>query len=165
MKRWAELTSFLIGAAAALVLLAGWRVPAGRATLGADVTVSIGRSHSVQLSRTGTVLDSTRLQPGRTVAATVTVHNPGPAGLRLRPRAQAAGDAALDALLRVDVRADGQSLYSGTLADLARPVAGIWRLGPQASGRLTLRLTLPRGVAKGYAGRSTQPALVLEVAR
>jgi hypothetical protein len=165
MKRWAELTSFLIGAAAALVLLAGWRVPAGRGTLGADVTLSIGLSPVVQLSRTGTVLDSTRLRPGQRVTTAVTVHNPSTAALRLRPQAQAAGDATLNALLHVDVRADGQKLYAGSLAELARPVAGAWRLGPGASGRLTLRLTLPSGIAAGYAGRSTHPAIVLEVAR
>jgi hypothetical protein len=165
MRRFAQLTSFLVGATVALVLLASYRVPAGRGTLGADVTMSVGRSPLVQLSRTGTVLDATRLRPGHGVATVVTVTNPSAATLRVRPQAQAAGDAALDALLRVEVRADGHALYAGTLDELVQPVAGIWRLGPGASGRLSVRLSLPRGVAAGYAGRSTHPAIVLEPAK
>jgi hypothetical protein len=165
MRRFAELTSFLVGATVALVLLAGWQVPAGRGTLGADVAMSVGRSPVLQLSRTGTVVDATRLRPGGGIDTTLTVHNPEARALRLRPRAQIAGDAALDELLRIDVRADGTQLYSGSLAGLAKPAAGLWRLGPGASGRLTLRLTLPRGTSAAYAGRSTHPAVVLEVAR
>ena len=165
MRRFAELTSFLVGATVALVLLAGWRVPAGRGTLGADVAMSVGRSPVLQLSRTGTVVDATRLRPGGGISTTLTVHNPEARALRLRPRAQTAGDAALDELLRVDVRADGSQLYSGSLAGLGKPVAGLWQLGPGASGRLTLRVTLPRGTSSAYAGRSTHPAVVLEVAR
>jgi hypothetical protein len=165
MRRFAQLSSFLVGAAAALVLLAGYRVPAGRGTLGADVTMSVGRSSLVQLSRTGTVLDAARLRPGRRVTSAVTVTNPGGATLRLRPRAQVAGDVALDALLRVEVRGGGRVLYRGTLHDLGQPVAGVWRLGPGASGLLSVRLGLPRGVAEGYAGRSTHPAIVVEAAK
>src|SRR5262245_7412178 len=141
--RVARITAFLVGALVALLLLAGWRVPAGTATLGADVMVSLGRSPNLELARTGTVLEATALRPGRAIGTTVTVHNPSGSTLSLQPRAQRAGDPALDRLLHVTVRGGGSLLYSGSLAQLAQPVARSWRLGPGSSGRLRLRVSLP----------------------
>src|SRR3954452_7719061 len=103
MRRWAEITSFLVGASAALVLLAGWRVPQGRDMLGADVRLSIGQSAIFHLSRTGTVLERTGFRPRRTASTTVVLTNPGMHPLRLRPIAQATDDVVLDRLVYVDV--------------------------------------------------------------
>jgi hypothetical protein len=159
-----ELLSFLIGAAAALVLLAGWRVPEGRGELGADVTLSIGRSGIVELSRTGTVVDARRLLPGRTVRTEVVLHNPGRTAQRLRPRFQLAVGSQLARVLRVDVRAGGERVYAGTFHGLTRPAETI-RLRPGESKHVTLAVGLPRSGEDEYAGRSLQASLVFEAAR
>jgi len=59
MRRWAEITSFLVGAAAALVLLAGWRVPSAQVSPPAAPTVGIAPSETVELHNSRDV----RLRP------------------------------------------------------------------------------------------------------
>ncbi len=51
MRRWAEITSFLVGAAAALALLAGSRVPSGQVAPRTAPTVGIVHSKTVEVDR------------------------------------------------------------------------------------------------------------------
>ncbi len=160
MRHRAEITSFLVGAAAALVLIAGWRVPHGREAFGADVRISVARSSVVHVSRTGTVLDSTGLRPGEGARTTVRITNPTDRPLRLRPTAQV-DDPALARLLRVEVTAGGDRLFSGPLASMNGNAALPLRLRPGAAAAVQIRLRLGRGDS---AGRGTQAALVFSEA-
>ncbi len=159
-----ELLSFLVGAATALSLLAGWRVPAGSGQVGTDLMLSIGRSNAVELSRTGTVVSARDLRPGRRVEAAVVAHNPGAAVLRLRPTLQVASGAALARELRAELRADGRQLYAGSLAGLTARSAPL-RLAPGRSSRVQLVVTLPRSAGATARGRTFQGSLVLEASR
>src|SRR4051794_20402693 len=103
MRRWAEITSFLVGVLAAATLLVGWQVPRGRAELGADVRLSVVQSQTLGLSQTGTVLDETHFRPGDRAVAAVTVSNRRPHAVRVAVRSQPGTDRVLERLLRVDV--------------------------------------------------------------
>jgi hypothetical protein len=162
MRRWAEITSFLIGVLVAASLLVGWQVPRGRAELGADLRLSIVQSPSLGLSQTGTVLDETHFRPGDRAVAAVTVSNRGPHAVRVAVRSQRGTDRVLDRLLRVDVRAGSTRIFSGRLAGLAQGGARPLALPPAGSLLVTVAVHLPRRVAAAYAGRSTQSAVRFE---
>lgn len=165
MRRWAEITSFVVGAAAALVLLAGWQVPQGRDTVGATARLSIARSAIVELSRTGTVIDETHALPGGVARTAVVVTNSSSSVLRLVPRAEVGEDPVLARMLRLDVRANGAPLYRGRLAGLTGDAGATFRLVPGESARITVVLRLPRSVGRRAMGRETQASLAFEAAR
>ena len=162
MRRWAEISSFLVGVAVAVVLLSGWRVVGGRAELGADVRLSVVQSHTLGLSQTGTVLDETHFRPGDRSVAAVTVSNRRAREVQVALRSQPGTDKVLDRLLRVDVRAGGERVFHGRLGALARQDAASLTLPARGAVRVTVRITLPRDVGRTYAARSTQAALLFE---
>jgi hypothetical protein len=162
LRRWAEITSFLVGVTIAVVLLSGWRVAGGRAELGADVRVSVVQSSTLALSQTGTVLDETHFRPGDHAVAALTVSNRRTREVRVAVRSQPSTDRLLGRLLRVDVRAGSERIFHGRLAALARQDAASLTLPPGASVRVTMKVTLPRNIGKASAARSTQAALLFE---
>ncbi|MGZ8694337.1 MAG: hypothetical protein ACXWYS_02730 [Gaiellaceae bacterium] len=162
MRRWAEITSFLIGATAAVVLLAGWRVPHGTDTLGANVRLSVGRSPVVELSRTGVVLEETHFRRGDTATARLVVTNPGTRTLRLRPQAQLGDEPALDRMVRIRVQTAGRRLFTGRLSGLGGSKADVVEVPAGGSVPLTITIRLPSSVGSGFAARSTEASLVLE---
>ncbi|MFN2471066.1 MAG: hypothetical protein ABR583_08775 [Gaiellaceae bacterium] len=152
MKRWAHLISFVIGAAAALVLLAGWRVPSGRGVLGTDVTLSAARSPDVTLSQTGPFADVSALRPGESgVFGSLRVANSSGRPLVMRARLRGDTDD-LESVLFVELRAGDERLYRGPLAGLDA-WSRSFNLGTGASRPLTVRGWLPRAVRAGYQGR------------
>ena len=163
MKGAAGLTSFLVGTVAALTLLAGWRMPAGHANAATALTVSVGGSRTVRLSRTGTVFDVAHMRPGRTLTATIVLHNTRPVALHLRPRARVTGDDSATDAMQVRVAAGGQTLFSGSLTRLAQPTARrIW-LEPGRLATVTLQVVLPPSNRRRAAGRAADMALGFEV--
>ena len=162
MRRWAEITSFLVGVVAAGVLLVGWQVPRGRATLGADVRLSVVRSATLSLSQTGTVLDETHFRAGDASTAAVTVSNPRARQVRVAVRSEPGTDRVLDRLLRVDVRVGTVGVFRGRLGAFARNDGPTLELPARGSARVTVAVTLPRNASAAYAARSTQTAVLFE---
>ncbi len=160
MRRWAQITSFLAGVVAAVTLLAGWQVPRGRAELGADVRLSVVRSPTLGLSRTGTVLDETHFRPGDRAAAAVVVSNPRARPVRVAVRSEPGSDGVLDRLLRVDLRAGTERVFRGHLDAFARGDAPQLTVPAGGSVRVTVAVTLPRNASRSYAARSTQASVL-----
>lgn len=163
MRRATRITSFLVGTAAALALLAAWRMPAGHANAATGLTVSVGGSRTVQLSRTGTVFDVARLYPGRALKATIVLRNTRRVSLHLRPRARLVGDDALTSAMQARVVAGGAQLFAGPLSHLARAKARRMWLQPRESTSVRFTLVLPASGAKRAAGRAANLALAFEV--
>jgi hypothetical protein len=163
MARAAGLTSFLIGTAAALALLAGWRMPAGHAGWATALSVSVGVSRKVDLSHTGTVFDVGHLRPGRTLTTTVVLHNTRPAALRLRPRARVVGDVSVTDAIQARVTIPGEQLFRGPLSRLAQATARRMWLPPDESIPVTLAIIVPRSAAASAAGRAADMSLAFEV--
>jgi hypothetical protein len=160
MRRWAEITSFLVGVAAAAALLIGWHVPRGRAELGADVRVSVVQSQTLGLSQTGTLLDETHLRAGERSVAAVTVSNPGAHQVQVAVLSEPGTDRTLDRILRVDVTAGKVRVYRGRLAAFARAASTPLTVPAGGSLRVRVAVSLPRNADQAYAGRSTQAALL-----
>src|SRR5262245_55895324 len=108
MRRWAKITSSLVGAAAALLLLASWRVPGAQVNPRMAPTVDIAPSKAVELSRTTTILQRRSLAPDTPVSATVEPDNTRHARLHVQPRLEIASDRAAAAALRAEVLAGGE---------------------------------------------------------
>jgi hypothetical protein len=162
LRRWAEITSFLVGVMIAVVLLSGWRVAGGRAELGADVRISVVQSPTVGLSQTGTVLDETHFRPGDHAAAALTLSNRRPRAVRVAVRSEPSTDPVLGRLLRVDVRAGDARIFHGPLAALAQQDAASLTLPAGGAVRVTVKVALPKSTGRAYAARSTQAALRFE---
>jgi hypothetical protein len=162
MRRWAEITSFVVGAFAAAALLVEWHVPRGRSGLGADVRVSVVQSSALRLSQTGIVLDESHFRAGDRSAAGVTVSNPRHHRVRLTVRSDPGTDPVLDRLLRVELRAGKERVFRGALARLAARGAAPLSVPAGGSVRLTVAVAMPRDADQAYAGRSTQAALLFE---
>jgi hypothetical protein len=162
MRRWAELTSFLVGATAALVLLAGWRVPSGHGLVGADVTLSAALSPTVTLSQTGPFANAVGLtaEAGQAVAGSVYAHNATgrPLAVRIRLRADVPD---LDRALVVDLRAGGTTIYNGRLGGVSRWTRRSFLLGRDESSRVTVRGRLRRETERQYESRIVVATLEL----
>ena len=163
MARAAGLTSFLIGAAAALALLSGWRMPARHAGGATALSVGVGVSRTVDLSRTGTVFDVGHLRPGRTLTTTIVLRNTRPTALRLRPRARVVGDVSVADAIHARVAIPGQQLFRGPLSRLAQATARRMWLPPDESIPITLSIAVPRATAARAAGRAADMSLAFEV--
>jgi hypothetical protein len=160
MRRWAEITSFLVGVAAAATLLVGWHVPRGRAELGADVRLSVVQSQTLGLSQTGTLLDETHFRAGDRSVADVTVSNPGTHDVQVAVRSEPGTDRTLDRILRVNVTAGKVHVFRGRLAALPNAAAAPLTVPAGGSVRVRVTVSLPSNADQAYAGRSTQAALL-----
>jgi hypothetical protein len=162
MRRWAEITSFLVGAVAALLLLAGWCVPSAHVNPRTALTVGIAPSQAVELSRTGTILRRRRFAPDTPFSATVELHNSRHARLHLRPRLEIAGDRDAAEALQAEVLAGGERLFQGSAIRLSTATARRLLVRPGGTTTATLRLELPRDEA-GTLARTVRLRLVFEV--
>jgi hypothetical protein len=162
MRRWAELTSVLIGALAALVMLGGWRVPHGHGPAPANVTLSAASAKGLELSRTGPFAASSQLFAGggSSLAGSVEVRNSS--GRPLTIRARLRGDTAdLDAALAIDLEAQGVVLYRGPLHGLRDWTGRSVVVGTGVSVPVTLSATI-RPDSKRWQGRSVVATLELD---
>ena len=154
MRRWAELTSFVVGAAVALALLASWRVPGGHGNVGADVTFSAALSPGVTMSQTGPFANAPNLTavPGDVVTGSVYARNASAGRVALRARLR--GDIHdLDRALHVELLADGRRFYSGMLGGLAGWTPRGFVLDGNRNSQLTVRGRLLPGSEREYRGR------------
>ncbi len=163
MRRLAELTSFGVGAAAALGLLVAWQVPGGKGAPLTSIAFGVEHSQTMQLSRTGTLFDVPRLHAGRPLSTSLRLESLRKAPLHVRPRIELDGDDALAQALDAEVLVDGEQLYRGPLQGLSERRAQRTWLRPRAHETLTVRLALPRGEAEHAAGRALRAVLRLEV--
>jgi hypothetical protein len=163
MRRWAELTSFLVGTAAALVLLAGWRVPSAHVNPRTALKVRVAASRAVEVSKPGTVLDVRGFR--RAFAITVVLRNPRHGDLHLRPRLQVQGDRRVAEAVQARLTAaGGEQLFEGPAERLSQNTARRLWLDPHGGATaVTLRLTLPRGEAGKAAARAAVLTLLFEV--
>jgi hypothetical protein len=157
--------SFLLGAAAALVLLAAWRIPAGRGIVGADVTLSAALSEEVTLSQTGPFANASALtEKTRPLEGSIYAHNS--TGRPLMVRARLRGDTPdLDDALLVEVTSGRVSVYRGPLGGLSRWTAHVFRVGPDQTTRVTVRGRLRTGTRREYEGRVLVASLELRAGR
>lgn len=163
MTRAVQLMSFIAGAAAALALLAGLRVPAGHPNPATSLSVSLRRPPAFDVSRTGTVFDMARLPPGRTLATDVVVHNNRRVALHLRPRATVEGDPEVTAAVYAEIRAGDTRLFRGPLARLTDATAQRFWVQPGASTTVRFTAVLERAKARSAAGRAADVSVGLWV--
>ncbi len=163
MTRAVQLMSFIAGAAAAIALLAGLRMPAGHPNPATSLSVSLSRSPAFDVSRTGTVFDMPRLPPGRTLATDLVVHNNRRVALHLRPRATVEGDPEVTAAVYAEISADGTQLFRGSLARLTDATAQRFWVKPGASTTVRFTAVLERAKARSAAGRAADVAIGLWV--
>jgi hypothetical protein len=163
MTRAAQLMSFIAGTAAAVALLAGFRMPAGHPNPATSLSVSLRRSAAFDLSRTGTVFDVPRLPPGRTLSTEVVVHNNRHVPLHLRPRATVEGDPEVTAGVDAEIRVSGARLFHGSLERLSDATAQRFWVAPGASATVAFTAVLRRSAAGAAAGRAADVAIGLSV--
>jgi hypothetical protein len=148
------------GLALAALLVLAFRVPASSELLGAGVRFTAMAPGEVHVPSTDSFLEVGKLTPGgRTARATLPVRNVtrGPVDVRMRAR-MASHD--LDRAVRVELRAGGRMLASGTLADLrrwTRPVR-LERAGEQS---VHVRAWIPAGT-EDTVGRRVAVKLQLD---
>jgi hypothetical protein len=150
--RWVRRAGFVLGLAGAAAVLAAARVPAQPRDLGADVELAPVVPKALTLKPQGPLLSATGLRAGAGGATdTATLMNPTPRTQRVRLRARPS-TRALDRSLRIEVKLDGATLYSGPLGGLRRPSATSLALASGDGLPLKLRVWIPPG-ATGWRGR------------
>jgi hypothetical protein len=162
MRRSAELTSFLVGAAVALALLASWRVPPGHGTVGADITFSVALSPTITLSQTGPFANAANLTAAAGDALSGSVYARNASAGRVAVRARVRGNVHdLDRALHVELLADGRRFYSGPLSGLANWTRQTVVLDGNRNTQITVRGRLLPGSEHQYAGRIAVATLEL----
>lgn len=157
-KRRLKAAGFLLGLSLVAVAVAGWRVPAGGGSLGADVAFVANLTGELGVSPRGVFLRGTRLEPGgREAVGAVDVTNQTgrtlAVGVRLRGEA-----GRLDRALHVELRAGRTLLFRGSLGGLRSWSARSLALAAGQSRRLRVRAWLA-ALARGYEGRSETATL------
>jgi hypothetical protein len=162
MRRGAELTSALVGAAAAVVLLFGWRVPQGTGTTPAGVTLSAASVPELVLGRTGQFASSTELvADGRSaVEGTLDVRNPDAVRVAIHARLRA-DTSDLDSAVQVRLDADEVTLYRGPLGGLRSWTRRDVTIDPGDSTLIRVVASLRRG-AERWQGRQVIATLELD---
>jgi hypothetical protein len=155
VQRWVTRAGFLLGLALVAAVALSTRVPAATGSAGADVTISANSNGELSVTPAGPFARGLGLEPGRArnpAGGTVKVHNSTGSAADVRVRVlRSIRD--LDAILVVDVSADGEQVYSGPLAGLETWSTGSFRLGRGADGQVTVRASLPSTVQSGYEAR------------
>jgi hypothetical protein len=150
----------VLGAAAlAVVLLAGWRVPGGQATPGADVSVTVNRTGELDVAPHGRLLHVRDLLPGGFAEARFVATNTTGTTLGVRVRARADG-ADLDERLALRVVARRRPLFSGALGRLRVRSRRRLVLTAGASAALVVRVWLPPRT-RAYRARGADLSLEL----
>jgi hypothetical protein len=148
------------GLAFAALLVLAFRVPASSQSLGAGVRITAMAPGEVHVPRTDAFLKVGKLTPGGQPArAELPVRNVtrGPVDVRLRAR-MATHD--LDRAVRVELRAGGRVLASGTLAALRRWTRPL-RLERADERTVRVRTWIPAGT-ENTAGRRVAVNLELD---
>jgi hypothetical protein len=148
------------GLALAALLVLAFRVPASSELLGAGVRFTAMAPGEVHVPRTETFLKVGKLTPGgKPARATLPLTNVtrGPVDVRLRAR-MASHD--LDRAVRVELRAGGRVLASGTLAGLRRWTRPL-RLERAGERSVQVRAWIPAGT-EDTAGRHAAVTLELD---
>jgi hypothetical protein len=149
----------VLGAALAVVLLAGWRIPGGQAARGADVSVTVNRTGELDVAPHGRLLYVRDLRPGRFAEARFVATNTTGTTLAVRVRSRADG-ADLDQQLALRVVASRRPLFSGALGRLRVGSRRRLVLSAGASAALVVRVWLP---PRAHAYRARGADLSLEL--
>jgi hypothetical protein len=148
------------GLALAALLVLAFRVPASSQLLGAGVRITAAAPGEVHVPRTDAFLRVGKLTPGgKPAQATLPLRNVtrGPVDVRLRAR-MATHD--LDRAVRVELRAGGRTLASGTLASLRRWTRPL-RLERAHERTMRVRAWIPAGT-QDTVGRRVAVKLELD---
>jgi hypothetical protein len=152
---WVTRLGFLLGVVAVAVVAWSGRLPQGSGTAGADVTFTAATSGELAVTPAGPFARGLGLEPGhaRTPAdGEVTVHNSTGTAADVHVRVlRSISD--LDALLHVDVRAAGSTVYSGPLGGLQSWSTATFRVARGGDARLAVSADLPASVRDGYQSR------------
>ena len=158
-KPWISRAGFAIGAVLATAVLAAGQVPAGGRALQAQVNVSATATGGLAVSPEGRALAKRRLTPGAPpLVARVRLLNQTSGTVQVLVRA-ASAERALDASVRVELRAGAGRPLRATLGELRR-----WRRvgAPLAAHRRTpvaLRIWIPRSASGAHEGRRADVTL------
>jgi hypothetical protein len=155
--------SFLVGAAAALALLASWQVAAGPRGTDTALSVSVTSSPAAQLSRTGTLFDVSHLRRGRPLVTRLLLSDNRAETLRIRTKAEVSGDETVANAVWTTVNVDGDRVFAGPLTRLTRNTARRFWLQQEGQAVVLIRLVLPRSARGDLRGRYTDASLVFEV--
>jgi hypothetical protein len=154
----------LLGVLLAAAALAAWRVPGGRQTLGADVTVAALQTGAIGVSPMHPFVTASSLLPGKSAGGSVMLRNQTGVAMAVRLKAEPS-TRDLDALLLVHVSAGPDVLYDGTLAGLRARGTQPLRLRAGESRGLEMQARLPGALHSGYQGRIVDINLGISSAR
>ena len=153
---------FLLGGALAVAAVAGWRVPAGDRSVGADVVVVASSGRALELPA-GNVVQANSLHAGKSATGRLAVRNASRAPLAVRLRARSE-PRSLDRMLHVELRDGATRLYRGPLGRLRRPTAARFLLAGGEERSVRVRAWLPAD-AHGYRRRIVKVTLEAGVER
>jgi hypothetical protein len=140
---WLRGAGLVIGLCAVLVGVFSSRVPAGAGTVGAELTLVANPSKELAVSAVGPFLQANALRPsGRSTRAVVEVTNRTRRPLVVHLRA-ATEKSDLDALVRVEILADSEAIYRGTLRGLRIWTRSGFLLAAKEARSLRVRVWLP----------------------
>jgi hypothetical protein len=156
-RSWLERVLGTAGLALGITLVvfavSGWKVPTGGGSLGSDLYLSSGPTGELQVVPSGPFLRAREMRPGSPAAVgTITVRNQ--TGSTVSISVLALPDRPdLDPLLKVRITSGSQTVFRGTLGDLAAGTEGLFELAPSHGARLRFRAWFPATVVRGYQGR------------
>jgi hypothetical protein len=140
-----------LGFSAVLALAAAGRVPGGQRALGLDLTVTSGPTGELGVAPVGPFLRAAGLQAGESATGSIEVTNQTGARLSVAPVLEPSGRALTD-VLRLELRAAGRVVASGTLSELLTQPATL-RLEPGERTELRLTVSLPLNAGDAPARR------------
>jgi hypothetical protein len=155
-ERAVRLAGLALGLVVAGLLVAGWRLPPGAGTLGADVGISLVPTGELALAPSGHILSAAGLVPGPETSArrgAVTVRNQTGSTLDVSLRALPS-TGALDDLLHVAVVAGVTRLYAGPLHGLRNWSRRGFTVRRGERTRLAMAVWIPGGAGDDYRGRT-----------
>ncbi|MEA2330870.1 MAG: hypothetical protein QOH58_1008 [Thermoleophilaceae bacterium] len=161
---WARRIGLAIGLLVAVGALLSWRIPAEGAGLGADARFVAVPAGELTVDPAGRFLSARGLRPGgATARGRLAVRNitGGPVGVRLRGLPSSRD---LDRPLRVEIAADGTTVFRGRLAALRSWTRAV-PLGRGEQRSLEARVWLPAGAGASTVGASVDVTVELRARR
>ena len=157
-ETWARRIGFAVGLAAAAGLALAGRFPPGDGTLGAHLVLAAHPQGELGVRPSGPFLQAPHLRAGDEARGSVEVVNQTGVALAVRVRGLPSSSQ-LDRLLRLEIDADADRIFLGTLGELRAWSRAALRLEPGESRTLSVRAWLPATVGGGYEGRVEQVGL------
>ena len=162
VRRLGAFAGLALGGVLAAIAASTWGIAAGSGSAGANVSALANLTGELGVTpHSENFLRGRALMPGDAASGNVKVRNQTPKPLIVRARLRA-DRPDLDRVLRASLKAEGQTLYGGTLAGLRRYTRSELRLLPGQTTTMHLRLSLPTATRSGYEARTAETTLELD---